>query len=84
MGLTGALFGVSKQVCPHCKLTYGEVNGKKGHSKKQFMKCLYTANVNLYNAVIENNILRNELAKLKNPSVEPTENKNLQDGITNG
>ena len=44
MGLTGTLKRISTQKCPHCKKEYGK------HSKKSFMRCLYTANVNLYNA----------------------------------
>ncbi len=47
MVLTGVLFQIASKQCPHCKKTYGK------HSKKGFMKCLYTANYNLYNAVIE-------------------------------
>lgn len=43
MGLTGTLKRISTQKCPHCKKEYGK------HSKKSFMRCLYTANVNLYN-----------------------------------
>jgi hypothetical protein len=50
MGLTGTLRDISSKICPHCNKQYGDANGQKGHSKKQFMKCLYTANYNLYNA----------------------------------
>jgi hypothetical protein len=49
MGLTGALKEISVKKCPHCKKEYGR------HSKKQFMKCLYTANYNLYHLIQEYN-----------------------------
>ena len=52
MALTGALKQVALKVCPHCNKEYGR------HSKKGFMKCLYTANYNLYNVVIELNELK--------------------------
>ena len=52
MGLTGALKRVALETCPHCNKEYGK------HSKKGFMKCLYTANYNLYNVVIELNQLK--------------------------
>ena len=45
MGLTGTLLQISKQKCPHCEKLYGL------HSKKGSMKCLYTANMNLYGMV---------------------------------
>ena len=82
MGLTGALFGISKQICPHCKQTYGEVGGKKGHSKKEFMKCLYTANFNLYNAVMEINRLKSELEKLNAEPLDTT--PTVKDGEIHG
>jgi hypothetical protein len=47
MGLTGALKEISGKKCPHCKKEYGK------HSKKQFMKCLYTANYNFYHLLQE-------------------------------
>lgn len=47
MGLTGALKEISGKKCGHCKKKYGD------HSKKQFMKCLYTANYNLHRMVQE-------------------------------
>lgn len=65
MGLTGALLAISRQTCPNCKKTYGKVGNVKGHSDKQFMKCLYTANFNLYNAMMEINKLKLALDKLK-------------------
>ena len=52
MGLTGVLKQVASKVCPHCSKEYGK------HSKKGFMKCLYTANYNLYNVAIELNELK--------------------------
>jgi len=58
LGLPAALRQIAKQICPHCNRQYGDIDGKKGHSKKQFMKCLYTANYNLYNVVIELNELK--------------------------
>lgn len=54
MGLTGALRQVALKICPHCNKEYGK------HSKKGFMKCLYTANYNLYNVVIELNELKSK------------------------
>ena len=53
MGLTGALLEISGKKCPHCRKVYGK------HSKKQFMKCLYTANYNLYHLIQEYNKLKN-------------------------
>ena len=55
MGLTGTLKQISLRQCPHCNQEYGK------HAKKQFMRCLYTANHNLYNAIIENNELKQEI-----------------------
>jgi predicted transcriptional regulator len=65
MGLNGTLKQISMQTCPHCRKEYGN------HSKKSFIKCLYTANYNLYH-------LATELNTLKNPQpveqvVEPVE-----------
>jgi len=54
MGLTGVLRKVALEVCPLCNKEYGR------HSKKKFMKCLYTANYNLYNMSIELAQLRAE------------------------
>lgn len=54
MGLTGTLRRVALETCPHCNKEYGK------HSKKGFMKCLYTANYNLYNVVIELNQLKSK------------------------
>ncbi len=51
MGLTGALKEISGKKCPHCRKEYGR------HSKKQFMKCLYTANYNLYHIIQKYNEL---------------------------
>jgi len=59
MGLTGTLKQIATKTCPHCGKQYGDGGGKKGHSKKQFMKCLYTANYNLYNAVLKIKELEN-------------------------
>lgn len=47
MGLTGVLLEVSRKTCGHCRKEYGK------HSKKNFMKCLYTANLNLYKSIME-------------------------------
>lgn len=52
MGLTGALLEISNKKCPHCRKVYAK------HSKKQFMKCLYTANYNLYHIIQEYNKLK--------------------------
>ena len=57
MGLTGALKEVAEKECPHCKKKYGE------HSKKGFMRCLYTANFNLYNVIMELKNLKDEINK---------------------
>ena len=60
MGLTGTLRIVSTKKCPQCNTEYGK------HSKKRFMKCLYTANYNLYNVIIE-------LESYKNPQKNTVE-----------
>ncbi len=57
MGLTGTLLQISKQKCGHCKKEYGK------HSKKGFMKCLYTANYNLYTAYNKLNEFEEEKKK---------------------
>jgi hypothetical protein len=64
MGLSGALLEISTKKCPHCKKTYGK------HSKKQFMKCLYTANYNLYHLLQEYNKTTEELKKLDGTAKE--------------
>jgi|FLOH01.1.fsa_nt_gi hypothetical protein len=65
MGLSGALLEIASKTCPHCKKQYGDTNnGKKGHSKKQFIKCLYTANYNLYHLLQEYNKTTAELDKM--------------------
>lgn len=64
MGLTGQLAQVAVKTCPHCNKEYGK------HSKKGFMRCLYTANYNLYNAIIENNKLKNEKIKVVDGEAE--------------
>ena len=61
MGLTGVLLEVSRKTCGHCKKEYGK------HSKKGFMKCLYTANLNLYQLMIENQKLKNENLQTPEP-----------------
>ncbi len=57
MGLTGTLLQISRQKCGHCKKEYGK------HSKKGFMKCLYTANYNLYHAYEKLNGIEEETKK---------------------
>lgn len=68
MGLTGTLKRISTQKCPHCKKEYGK------HSKKSFMRCLYTANVNLYNATQQLQIMLqnkdNIVEKIEKPKAE--------------
>ena len=54
MPLTGALKKISGHSCPHCKKEYGD------HSKKQFLRCLYTSDYNFYKLVTEFNNLQNE------------------------
>lgn len=60
MGLTGTLKDISYMKCIHCDKPYGDVGGKKGHSKKQFMRCLFTANYNLEEAMKEIDRLLNQ------------------------
>ncbi len=45
--------------CGHCGLTYGR------HAKKGFMRCLYTANFNLYNIIQQYNDIKDELDRMK-------------------
>jgi len=59
MPLTGKLKQVSVRKCPHCQTEYGE------HSKKQFMRCLYTADYNYYTLAEEHNMLIQEYKKLQ-------------------
>lgn len=73
MGLTGVLLEVSKKTCGHCRKKYGE------HSKKNFMKCLYTANLNLYSSVMELNKLRSEM-EVDTPKEAPKDDKGGEDG----
>lgn len=61
MALTGALRVIATKQCPHCKKDYGD------HSKKGLLRCLYTANYNLYNVVMEYNKLKSTI----NSSSEP-------------
>lgn len=68
MGLSGALKEVALKKCPHCKKEYGK------HSRKQFMKCLYTANYNLYHLLQEYN-------KIKADAKESSEVKPEGEGI---
>jgi len=56
LALTGVLREISLKECPHCKKKYGL------HSKKGSMKCLYTANYNCYNLILENNELKLKLS----------------------
>lgn len=65
--LTGALLGISSIKCPHCGRTYGDVGSRKGHSKKQYMRCLYTADYDLANASVEIDKLKKELNKTETP-----------------
>ena len=74
MGLTGALREVSLKTCPHCKKEYGR------HSKKQFMKCLYTANYNLYHVVKQYNEQKEELDKIKSDKVAKEEKVEIEEG----
>ena len=66
MGLTGALKIVSTKKCGQCNKDYGS------HSKKAFMRCLYTANYNMYQIMVELNTLKNP----PKTEVENTEVKN--------
>lgn len=67
MGLTGTLRIVSTKMCPQCNTAYGK------HSKKQFIRCLYTANYNLYNVMIDLQELRKEVDASKTPAVIESE-----------
>lgn len=60
MGLTGTLKQISTQKCGHCNKPYGDTKDGKGHSKKQFLRCLYTANYNLFEAIEEIDRLKNQ------------------------
>ena len=51
MPLTGVLKQVSSRKCPHCKDEYGD------HSKKQFLRCLYTSDYNFYELATKYNQL---------------------------
>ncbi len=59
MPLTGVLKKVGNHKCPHCKNEYGL------HSKKQFLRCLYTSDYNYYNLAQKYNELIEEFNKFK-------------------
>ncbi len=59
MPLTGKLKQVAGHKCPHCQTEYGE------HSKKQFLRCLYTSDYNFYKLAEEHNMLIEEYKKIK-------------------
>jgi len=56
--LTGALKKVAGHKCPHCQKDYGE------HSKKQFLRCLYTSDYHLYELITKHNELQEKYNKL--------------------
>jgi hypothetical protein len=63
LALTGALKKVAEHKCPHCEKDYGR------HSKKQFLRCLYTSDYHLYDLIQKYNELQakhNELTKKEN------------------
>lgn len=59
MPLTGTLKEIGKRKCPHCKEEYGE------HSKKQFLRCLYTSDYNFFHLAERYNMLIEEYKKLQ-------------------
>jgi hypothetical protein len=61
--LTGALKKVGIRKCPHCKDEYGN------HSKKQFLRCLYTSDYNFFTLAEKYNALIEEYKKLKGEEV---------------
>lgn len=63
MGLTGRLGQIAIRICPHCRSEYGK------HSKKNFIRCLYTADYNLYNATIKIHDLEQAQLKEETPEV---------------
>lgn len=74
MGLTGTLLQISTRQCPHCRKDYGK------HSKKQFMRCLYTANHNLYSAAIRINELTGNMVEEEKPKEIPQNIVVTEDG----
>ncbi len=50
---------IAEQKCGHCQKPRGE------HSKKNLLRCLYTGDVNLYNAYLKIQELTAEIEKLK-------------------
>ncbi len=70
MVLHGALAQAASIKCPHCGVTYGDSNGKKGHSKKNFIRCLYTADHDLANALIRIDTVTNERNEANNKVAE--------------
>lgn len=73
MGLTGTLKNISTLECPHCNKKYGL------HSKKGYMKCLYTANYNLYKLVLEFQDYKREVeSKTEQPQTTQTTNSEVQ------
>ena len=72
MGMTGALLEISVKTCPHCRKKYGD------HSKKRFMKCLYTANYNLYSIIQE----YNKLKKLGESPVEEKKGEEIAEKVS--
>ena len=50
---------IADQKCGHCEKPRGE------HSKKNLLRCLYTSDVNLYNAYIKIRELTSENEKTK-------------------
>jgi len=65
LGLTGILRQIAIQKCAQCKKEYGK------HSKKGFMKCLYTANYNLYDAIIRMDQLNQTINELQKEQGKP-------------
>lgn len=55
---------MSDRKCGHCGLTYGR------HAKKGYMRCLYTANFNLYNTIQKYHDVLDELNTLKGQDIK--------------
>lgn len=75
MPLTGVLKTVGSRKCPHCKNEYGS------HSKKQFLRCLYTSDYNYYNLAQQYNTLIEEFQKFKE-GVKGGEEKDKEEEIS--
>ena len=69
MTLTGVLRQIGASKCGHCQKLYQD------HSKKGFIKCLYTANWNLYQCMAKLEELQAILKEKESVSVEEKPNE---------